>query len=285
MSNSVSTKAKKPPRKIKIGVIIALLVLVFFIAWGVDRYRKIPIQYLINPVWWVEHSHGTDLYDPDSGMLYHGNPKLKEIALTIDDGPNPAYGPAILATLKANNCPATFFVVGIRARQLPNLLREMAADGDEIGNHTYDHQRLPGLPPHSIASELRDDDNDIFRATGIHTRLLRPPGMEYNHKVLTVAKALGYRTISYTVAAKDYLPQDPAWIAQRVIDRTENGSIILLHQDTPDTVQALPTIIKSLRAKGYEFVTIKTMLADLKVPPLDNKPPKAKLWDIGPGTE
>ena len=109
--------------------------------------------------------------------------------------------------------------------------------------------------------------------------------MEYNTKVLTVAKALGYRTISYTDAAKDYMPQDPNWIAQRVIDRAENGSIILLHQDTPDTVKALPTIITTLRKQGYNFVTISTILKDLKAQPLDNKPPKPQLFDFGPGTE
>ena len=266
-------------------VIGSIVLVVIYLGWHFDKYRKIPIEHAINPIWWIRHNAGTDLYDPDTGMLYHGNPKLKEIALTIDDGPNPLYGPDIIATLHQYNCPATFFVVGLRARQYPNILREMVKDGDEIGNHTYDHQRLPALKPHEIADELRDDDADIFRATGIHTRLLRPPGMEYNQKVLTVSKALRYQTISYTDAAKDFLPQDPSFISNRIVDRCENGSIILLHQDTPDTVKALPAIITTLRGQGYTFVTIATMLKHMNVPPLDNKPPKSQLWDIGPGQE
>jgi peptidoglycan/xylan/chitin deacetylase (PgdA/CDA1 family) len=278
-----SKKRKGNPKR---ALVIAIVLFVaFYLVWHFDKYRKIPIEHAVNPVWWIRHEEGNDLYDPDSGMLYQGNPKLKEIALTIDDGPNPLYGPAIIETLHQYNVPATFFVVGTKAREYPNILRMMAKDGDEIGNHTYDHQRLPALKPHEIASEIRDDDADIFRATGIHTRLLRPPGMEYNNKVLTVSKALGYRTISYTEAAKDFLPQTPSFISQRIINRVENGSIILLHQDTPDTVQALPAIITGLRAQGYQFVTIKTMLEHLNAPPLDNKPPKSKLWDIGPGTE
>lgn len=285
INNAAPTKPVNKKRRAKVLATIVVLLLAAYLTWHFDKYRKIPIEHAINPVWWVKHAEGMDLYDPDSGLLYHGNPNLKEVAITIDDGPNPVYGPGLIAALHDNNCPATFFVVGTRARLYPDLLREMVQDGDEIGNHTYNHMRLPALKPHEIASEIRDDDNDIFLATGIHTKLLRPPGMEYDNKVLTISKGLGYRTISYTVAAKDYLPQSPQWIADRVVDRTEAGSIILLHQDTPNTAKALPIIIKSLRDKGYKFVTIKTMLDHLHVKPLDNKPPKSTIWDMGPGTE
>jgi len=276
-----STENSGTSRKVKLGLLFAVLLAAGYFAWHFEKYHKVPID----PTWVLRRAAGVQNYDPDSGVLYHGNPNIKEIALTIDDGPNPAFGPGIIQTLHANNCPATFFVVGIRAHQYPNLLREMVADGDEIGDHTYDHQRLPALKPHEIASEIRDDDNDIFLATGLHTRILRPPGMEYNHKVLTVAKALGYRTISWTVAAKDFLNQTPEFIAGRVLDRVEPGSIILLHQDTPYTQLALPTIIKTLRSEGYTFVTISTMLKHLNVPPLSKSEPKNEPWDSGLGQE
>ncbi|HEX5324674.1 MAG TPA: hypothetical protein VFW40_12875, partial [Capsulimonadaceae bacterium] len=81
-----------------------------------------------------------------------------------------------------------------------------------------------------------------------------------------------YVTVSWTDAAKDYLNQQPDWIAERVLDRAENGSIILLHQDTPDTAQALPAIITKLKAQGYQFVTINTMLAHLGVQPYVSEP-------------
>jgi peptidoglycan/xylan/chitin deacetylase (PgdA/CDA1 family) len=177
------------------------------------------------------------------------------------------YGPPTIAVLHKYNVPATFFVVGVRVKQNPELVREMVADGDEIGNHTFDHTRLAPLPPHEIAHELEDDDINIFRAAGVHTTVMRPPGVQYNTKVLRVCKALGYVTVSWNVAAKDYLPVSPDFITDHVLAKIDNGSIILLHQDTPFTVKALPRIITVLRARGYRFVTIDTLLAHLGVQP------------------
>jgi peptidoglycan/xylan/chitin deacetylase (PgdA/CDA1 family) len=281
IESSSVTKKRGVNRTTKVVASIILLSFVGYFSWHFAKYHKVPID----PTWLLRRVAGVQNYDPDSGILYHGNPNIREVALTIDDGPNPKFGPGIIDTLHKYNCPATFFVVGIRVRQYPNIIREMVDDGDEIGNHTYDHQRLPALKPHEIAAELRDDDNDIFRATGIHTRIMRPPGMEYSHKVLTVVKAMGYRTVSWTVAAKDFLNQKPSFIEQRVEDRIEPGSIILLHQDTPYTQMALPTIITSLRSRGYKFVTISTLLKDMNAPPLNNKPPKNEPWDSGLGQE
>jgi peptidoglycan/xylan/chitin deacetylase (PgdA/CDA1 family) len=120
---------------------------------------------------------------------------------------------------------------------------------------------LPPLKPHQIANELRYCDRDIEEVIGRHTTLMRPPGDDMNSKVLHVAKALGYVTVSYTVGAKDF-GQDPpvASIVQRVLSGTEPGGIILLHQTSHATLEALPTIIDALKARGYRFVTISQML-------------------------
>ncbi len=236
-------------------------------AWRFNEQRKVPLEQIVSPEWWFRHLKGTDLYDAKEGMLFHGNPKLHEVAMTIDDGPNRLYGPAVVSVLHQYNVPATFFLVGVRVNDDPELVRQMVADGDEIANHTYDHQRLPKLRPDQIESELKDDDIDIYKAAHVHTTVMRPPGDEYNDKVLRVCRSLGYTTISWTDAAKDFLNQTPEFISERVLDRAENGSIILLHQDTPYTAQALPAIIQGLRKQGYRFVTINTMLAHLNVEP------------------
>ncbi len=247
---------------------VALLTLVCAgTAWHLDRHRPMPIEDAVNPVWWYRRARGLDLYDPQYAILYHGNRNLREVAITIDDGPHPQYGEAILAALRAEHAPATFFVVGVQVKKDPQFIRDAIADGDEIGNHTYDHHRLPALPPHEIANELRFDDIDIYQAGGGHPTIMRPPGDQYNDKVSHVVKALGYVDVAWTDAAKDYLPQTPQVIAQRVLDRTEPGSIILLHQDYPGTAVAIPVIVDGLRAKGYKFVTVSTMLAHLKVQP------------------
>jgi peptidoglycan/xylan/chitin deacetylase (PgdA/CDA1 family) len=236
-------------------------------AWHFDKYRKIPIEHAINPVWWYRHLKGQDLYDSEYGILFHGNPDIREVAITVDDGPHPEFGDKILTVLEQSHINATFFVVGIRVKQDPEFVRRAVADGDEIGNHTYDHQRLPSLSPHDIVNELEFDDMDIYKAAHIHPKIMRPPGDEYNDKVSLILKGLGYTDICWTDAAKDYLDQTPQFIAERVLDRVEPGSIILLHQDYPGTAEALPVIIQGLEKDGYKMVTVSTMLAHLNVEP------------------
>ena len=186
-------------RRQKIAVLAVTVVGAALAIWALDPYRKVPFARSLSPVFWVQHARGLDLYDPQSALLEHGDAQVPEVALTFDDGPDPRYGPAIAALLKQRGVTATFFVIGFRVRQYPQVLRELAADGFEIGNHTYDHQRLPPLKPHEIANELRLGDRDIATVIGRHTTLMRPPGVEYDDKVLGVAKSLGYVTVSWTV--------------------------------------------------------------------------------------
>jgi peptidoglycan/xylan/chitin deacetylase (PgdA/CDA1 family) len=258
----------------KIGsVMTAVLVLGAALAgWALNPHRKVPLRKVFNPIEWVRHWQGRDHYDAQNALLQEGDNSVPEVALTFDDGPDPTYGPQVAAILKVKHVPATFFLVGMRVKQYPQVARLLAGDGFELGNHTYNHQDLPALKPHEIANELRLCDKDIFDATGRHTTLMRPPGVQYNDKMLNVTKALGYVTVSWTVGAKDYDKDVSAdFIKERVLDRTAPGAIILLHQDTAATVAALPAIIDGLRAQGFQFVTISQMLtrlhAKLPMPP------------------
>lgn len=250
-------------RRGRILLLIVLLALSALGAWRANLTRKVPLERALNPGYWLRHWQGRDRYDARTALLEHGNPARREVALTIDDGPDPVLGPQIADLLHRRHIAATFFVVGTRAGQHPEVIRLLARDGFEIGNHTYDHQRLPALKPHEIANELRLGDRKVFAITGRHTTLMRPPGVQYDDKVLEVAKALGYVTVSWTCGARDYDVQPPQWIAQRVLERTEPGSIILLHQDNPSTPAALSAIIDGLQAQGYQFVTVSQMLDHL----------------------
>ncbi len=249
----------------KIAPVASVLVLGAALAgWALDPHRKVPLRKVFSPAEWVLHWQGRDHYDAQNALLQEGDSAVPEVALTFDDGPDPVYGPQVAAILKAKHVPATFFLVGMRVKQYPQVARLLAADGFELGNHTYNHQDLPALKPHEIANELRLCDQDIYAATGRHTTLMRPPGVQYNDKMLGVTKALGYVTVSWTVGAKDYDKDTNAdFIQERVLDRTAPGAIILLHQDTPATVAALPAIINGLRAQGFRFVTVSQMLARL----------------------
>jgi peptidoglycan-N-acetylglucosamine deacetylase len=255
--------------RIRVILSIAGLVIVCAAAGYIGRYHKVPIQKAINPVYWIDHWRGLDRYVESEALLEHGDPSVREVAITIDDGPDPRYGPAIANYLYRAHVPATFFMVGIRVKQFPDVVKLIASDGFEIGNHTYDHQRLDALKPHEIASELRLCTEHLRQVTGREVFLMRPPGEQFNAKVLNVAKSLGYVTVDWTCGARDYDNESAPFIAGRILDRTENGSIILLHQDQPSTIGALPVIVAGLRAHGYRFVTISQMLDRLhaKLPP------------------
>jgi peptidoglycan-N-acetylglucosamine deacetylase len=252
-----------PKRRLLWIALPLLLVIAVGAAWKSARDHVIPIsQY---PAWWYRHLRGIDNYDPEAAILFHGNPKYKEVAITVDDGPHPQYGMPILAALNQYHVPATFFVVGVRVKQDPQFLRQAIAQGCEIGNHTYDHQRLPGLKDHEIVNELRFDDMAIYKACGVHPTIMRPPGDEYDDRVSHDLKSMGYIDVCWTDAAKDYLDETPQFIAERVLDRVEPGSIILLHQDWPGTAVALPVIIEGLQKQGYKMVTIGAMMQHLGI--------------------
>jgi peptidoglycan-N-acetylglucosamine deacetylase len=235
-------------------------------AWVINERRSAPWSSLLNPAYWFRRSQGEDLYDAKNHILYHGNRSLKEIALTIDDGPHTPTGDQLLDILKQEKVKATFFVVGRKMRERPDLVERMVAEGHEIANHTQDHYRLPTLKPDQMRRELNDPDIELYRIAGRHMDLMRPPGVQYNQKVLDVARELGYETITVSVAAKDFEDVTPDFIVRRVLSRTTNGSIILLHDDRQSTVYALPRIIEGLRRQGYRFVTVSEMLAHLPKP-------------------
>ena len=261
-------------------IVFAMLAFAGILAAGYwwNENRKESIRDAINPLYWIARWQGKDLFDYKHDILYHGNRKYREVAMTIDDGPHYPTGEQLLDIFKANGVHATFFMVGLRMKEHPEQVRRMIAEGHEAANHTMDHIRLNTLNPRQIQNEIRDDDINFNRITGGHLHLLRPPGMDYNNKILDIAKKMGYVTVSWDCAAKDYDNVSPSFIINRIMDRVENGSIILLHDDNENTVQAMPTLIADLKKAGYRFVTVSQLLADLPHPvilPVDknNLPP------------
>jgi peptidoglycan/xylan/chitin deacetylase (PgdA/CDA1 family) len=232
------------------------------------RYRGTGWSQTFNVVLWYRRSRGEDLYRTADAMLLHGSRKLPEVALTFDDGPHPRSRPLILDTLKRYGARATFFDVGVNMERHPDLLRRTLAENHEVANHSDHHLRLPDLSPSERHREINDPDITFCAITNRHLRLFRPPGMRYNAAVLADTRNLGYVVVSYTTAAKDADAADPApakVIADRTLSRIENGSILLLH-DYPGTADALPTILETLRARGYRCVTVSEMLDHLPEP-------------------
>jgi peptidoglycan/xylan/chitin deacetylase (PgdA/CDA1 family) len=242
------------------------LVLVGVGGWWWNETRPIPLHDALNPMYWVRRFRGDDLYDPATLRLFHGNRSLREVALTFDDGPHTPTGDQILDILKQEKVRATFFLVGKNMKLHPEQVKRTLAEGHEVANHTQSHYRLPPLNAAQIRREIQNAEINFKRITGRSMNLMRPPGIQYNDRVLGITKSMGYHLITASVSAKDFEDVTPDYIVQRILRRAENGSIILLHDVRPSTVVALPRILSALKRQGYRFVTVSEMLARLPKP-------------------
>jgi len=190
----------------------------------------------------------------------HGSRRRREIALTFDDGPHPEFTPKLLSLLRQQNVKATFFLVGEMAEKRPDLVKEALADGHCLGNHTYHHARLVGLPLGTTATEIKAGGMVLRDITGQAPRWLRPPGGDTDARTLIVARALGYRVVLWDVFPADSRKPGHRQIRERMLNDSGPGSIVLLHDGIQQTLDVLPEVIAKLKARGYRFVTLDEML-------------------------
>jgi peptidoglycan/xylan/chitin deacetylase (PgdA/CDA1 family) len=198
------------------------------------------------------------------GTVHRGRGDRRRVALSFDDGPDPVHTPALLDALAELDVKATFFVVGAAVDAHPALCRRIAAEGHELGNHTYRHPSLPLHRGRRVAGEIAATDRAIAEATGQVPHLARPPyGGRSPWTVRTLAR-LGKRTVLWDVNPFDWRGGTGDEIAARVLRRARPGSIVLLHdaRDGGDrTVAAVRRLVPQLRARGYELATVGALLA------------------------
>lgn len=192
------------------------------------------------------------------------------VALTFDDGPNPASTPQVLALLARYNARATFFLVGAAARRHPALVREIAEAGHVVGNHSWDHTSFDSIPGRQRRRQMRNTQ----RAIAPHgVRLFRPP---YGHQTVGSrfdASLLGFQVIAWSLSIADWSDPDAERMARRLIAHVKPGSIVLLH-DAIFKVETNPEIQYNrsafIRALGlfleathrqYRFVTAPELMA------------------------
>jgi len=196
------------------------------------------------------------------GMLWRGNPRRREIALTFDDGPSPLATPLLLAVLRRYGAHATFFVIGEHARAYPYLVRVMTADGHEVGDHTYHHPNMVTVGDAVAQSEIAAGAAVIDRTAGRPAEWFRPPGGDYTAGVARDARRLGLGMAMWTTNAGDWSLPPYRILIERVLARAEPGAIVLMHNGTLNTVRALPAIIVELRRRGYTLVTVSQLAKD-----------------------
>jgi peptidoglycan/xylan/chitin deacetylase (PgdA/CDA1 family) len=181
------------------------------------------------------------------------------VALTFDDGPDPVYTPKLLDLLRQKGVKATFFVIGKRADQYPEIVRRTCEEGHLVGNHTWSHYPLfCFLMPGRLRDEIERCTESIRRSCGFRPRLFRSP-VGLRHPLLApYLENAGLSYISWSIRTLDTSTTNSSVLAQRILNRVSNGDIILLHDYLPRgtdiMLEALPGVIDELRQRGFEFV-------------------------------
>jgi peptidoglycan-N-acetylglucosamine deacetylase len=197
-------------------------------------------------------------------IIYCGeNPR--QIALTFDDGPSFKYSMKVLDILKKEKVKATFFIVGQKAEEFPEILKMMADGGHELENHTYYHSRLNGLTDNKLLEELDETSKAINRITGRKVAYFRPPFGVFDAAQRKLIEKAGYKMVLWTVNADDFYHigwgmRTAKSIEKKVLLGVRGGDVVLAHDDSKQLVEALPVIIDSLKKRGYTFVTLSELV-------------------------
>jgi peptidoglycan/xylan/chitin deacetylase (PgdA/CDA1 family) len=179
------------------------------------------------------------------------------IALSFDDGPSAAVTPQILTALEQRHIAATFFLIGKNIDGNQTLLQRMAADGFEVGNHSWSHPNMTGLTPDQIKTELLSTQAAIVNAGAPLPTLFRPPYGAVNDQLLADA---GLQAALWNIDPDDWQSTDPISLAQAIIATAKPGGIVDLHDIHQVTADALPAVLDQLTLKGYKFVTVSQLL-------------------------
>jgi peptidoglycan/xylan/chitin deacetylase (PgdA/CDA1 family) len=194
----------------------------------------------------------------------HGPRDRRVVALTFDDGPDPVHTPALLDALAELDAPATFFLVGDIVDANADVVRRIAREGHELGNHTYSHRYLPLARSSSVERELRATDRAVQRATGIVPTLARPPWGGRSPWTVRAFRRLAKRLVLWDINSNDWKGAPARAVAERVLERARPGSIILMHEAREGgevTIEAVRLLVPALRARGFELVTVSAAVA------------------------
>lgn len=188
-----------------------------------------------------------------------GTEEVGAVALTFDDGPNARYTEALLDGLKEREVRASFFLVGQCIEGNEDTVRRMAEEGHLIGVHCMEHRDLTREPEEEAVRQLMDTAAMIGAVTGRMPEYIRPPFGKWSSGL---QEAVPMETVLWSVDSLDWKLQDTDRIVRRVLKDTEDGDIILMHDEFQTSVEAAMEIIDNLLAKGYTFVTVDELTID-----------------------
>jgi peptidoglycan/xylan/chitin deacetylase (PgdA/CDA1 family) len=197
--------------------------------------------------------------------ISHGSRSVPHVALTFHGAGDPLMAQKLLKILKDTQAPVTVFAVGAWLKADNMIAKQILDGGHDLGNHTMNHLQSKTLSATKLDSEINGCAKELVSLIGNHGKFFRPSGTQYSTPLIRkTALKYGYKKcISYDVDSHDYQDVGKATVIKNVMSTVKNGSIISLHFGHQDTIDALPTLITQLKAKGLTPVTLSTMLGTI----------------------
>lgn len=251
------------------GLHLGLLALVLWqpALWPLALAGLVGLHLVLSTVGLVPR--GT-LLGPNVTRLPAASARRREVAITIDDGPDPAVTPAVLEILERHSVTATFFCVGDRVAAEPELAREIVRRGHSIENHSATHRYHFSLfGPRRLAWEIDEAQRTISAVTGQQPQFFRAPAGLRNPLLQPVMSLSGVRLTSWTRRGFDTVAGDPQLVARRLLRDLMGGDILLLHDGraartpsgTPVILEVLPIVLAAVAAAGLRPVTLQQAFA------------------------
>ncbi|WP_079911209.1 delta-lactam-biosynthetic de-N-acetylase [Paenibacillus sp. 32352] len=195
--------------------------------------------------------------------IFLGDVTQKELYLTFDNGYENGYTGRILDVLKEHKVPAIFFVTGHFVKDQPELVKRMVEEGHLIGNHSWSHPDMSQISNERLREELEKVQAEVGKLTSQkEMHYLRPPRGIFNNRILAESKSLGYTSVFWSVAYRDWDPKtQKGWkyAYDNVMSQLHPGAVILLHSVSSDNAEALGRIIAAAKEQGYEFKSLDQM--------------------------
>ncbi|MBU5446714.1 polysaccharide deacetylase family protein [Blautia sp. MSJ-36] len=207
----------------------------------------------------VEAQYGQKAAEPVAEMVSDRSETedRPRAALTFDDGPHATYTPMLLDGLRQRGIHATFFLMGKNIEGKEDIVKQMQKDGHLIGNHTYDHVQLDKLPGDQACQQILKTNNEIYEITGEYPMYLRPP---YGAWPKNLELCVTMLPVFWDVDTLDWKSKNVQSVENIVKREVKDGSIILMHDSFPTSVEAALEIVDMLTEEGYDLVTVDELL-------------------------
>ena len=188
------------------------------------------------------------------------NTKTDVCLISFDDGPDPILTPKVLEILKKENVKAIFFLIGKKAEDHPEIVRKIVSEGHLIGNHSYSHNHFMSLfSKKRLLQEINAAQNSLKNVAGINPIFFRPPIGYTNPNYAKVLKQLNLHCIGWSVRSYDSVLKNSNKLIKRLLKKVRPGSIILLHDNLPQSVEALELFISNAKKNGIKFASTESI--------------------------